>query len=64
MKQQKITLTKNVYGQWSYEDIDFEKSCMTPVEVVAMFIARFAATIQAMADKEDVEVIEIIVKKC
>lgn len=64
MKQRKITLTRDVYGSWSYEDEDFEKSCMTSTEVVAMFIARLAATIQVMDDKGTVEGIKMVLKKC
>lgn len=63
MKQQKVILTRDECGRWSYEDADFEKSCMTTAEVVAMFIARLAATIQVMDNEDKVVGIEIMLKR-
>ena len=64
MKQKKIKLTRDMACRWSYEDEDFEKGCMTSTEAIAMFIARFAATIQAMDDKNEELGIEIVLKRC
>lgn len=62
MKQKKIKLTKNAAGEWSYEDGDFEKGCMTIVEVTSMFIARFAATLQNRQNDGERANFEIVVK--
>ena len=64
MKQKKIKLSRNVAGRWSYEDDVFEKDYMTTIEVVAMFIARFAASIQEIDNRDEVVGIEVMLKKC
>lgn len=62
MKQKKIKLTKNAADEWSYDDNDFEKGCMTIVEVTSMFIARFAATLQARQNDGEGANFEIEIK--
>lgn len=64
MKQKKIKLSRNTAGKWSYEDDDFEKDCMTLIEVTSMFIARMAVTLQYGENKGEVAEYEIVVKKC
>lgn len=63
MKQKKIKLSKNAACRWSYEDDDFEKSQMNLIEVTSMFIARLAASLQVIDDKDEDVKIEIVLKK-
>lgn len=64
MRQKKIKLSRNTACEWSYEDDEFEKNHMTSIEVVSMFIARFAATIQEMDNRDEVLGIEVVIKRC
>lgn len=63
MDSKKVTLARNDCDSWSYNDRLFEKSCMTTIEVTAIFIARFAATMQMMDEKDESAELEVVVNK-
>lgn len=62
-KTKKIELTKNADSKWSYKDDEFWKDNMNLLEVTSMYIARLAATLQVIDDKNEDAKIKIVVTK-